>query len=113
MKKQLLAVLFGATLVLGACGGDKADDKDTSTDTGTSTETAAADGEAIYQANSCVSCHGGNLEGGAGPALDKVGGSLSEDEIHGIIVDGKPGMPAGIIEGEEATAVAKWLAEKK
>ncbi|WP_438316200.1 cytochrome c551 [Sporosarcina sp. FA9] len=111
MKKTLLAVLFGATLVLGACGGDKAVDKDTSTNTGT--ETASADGETIYKANSCVSCHGGNLEGGAGPALDKVGGHLSESEIHDIIVDGKPGMPGGIIKGDEATAVAKWLAEKK
>jgi len=111
--KKLLAVLFGATLVLGACGGDKADEKDTSTDTGTGTETAAADGEAIYQANSCVSCHGGNLEGGGGPALENVGGKYSEEEIHDIIENGVPGMPAGIIKGDEATAVAKWLAEKK
>ncbi|MCZ2257681.1 cytochrome c551 [Sporosarcina sp. G11-34] len=110
MKKKLLAVIFGATLVLGACGGggNKAKDEKPANEGATS----SIDAEAIVQ-KSCVSCHGGNLEGGMGPALDKIGGTLSEEEIHTVIVEGKGSMPAGIIKGEEADAVAKWLSEKK
>jgi len=110
LKKKLLAAMFGAVLVLGACGGgDKAKE-----DVGTtpSTETASVDAEAVVN-KSCVSCHGGNLEGGGAPAIDKIGATLSEEEIHTIIIEGQGGMPPGIIKGEEAEAVAKWLAEKK
>ncbi|EGQ27198.1 cytochrome c-553 [Sporosarcina newyorkensis 2681] len=115
MKNKLLATLFGAALVLGACGGgdDNAADKpaeDTNTNNGA--ETSNVDAEKVVQ-TSCVSCHGGNLEGGAGPALDKVGATHSEEEIHDIIINGKGAMPPGIIKGEEADAVAAWLAKKK
>ena len=50
MNKKLLALIFGAGLVLAACGGgdDNADtDTDTSTDSGTTTETASDDAEKI------------------------------------------------------------------
>lgn len=109
MKKKLLAAIFGATLILGACGGG--DDK---VDEGAAPEgeTSTVDAESTFQ-SSCVTCHGGNLEGGSGPALDKIGADLSESEIHDVIINGQGGMPGGIIKGEEADAVAKWLAEKK
>ncbi|MCA0993225.1 MULTISPECIES: c-type cytochrome [Bacillales] len=65
-------------------------------------------------AQNCASCHGENLGGGAGPALEAVGGKYSKDEILDIIKNGKGGgMPAGLIQGEEAEMVAAWLAEKK
>lgn len=108
MKSKLLAALFGATLVLGACGGgDKADD-------GGNGDTAAGiDADKVYQAN-CASCHGGNLEGrGSAPSLANAGSTHSEEEIHDIIQNGQGGMPPGLIQGEELEAVAKWLAEKK
>ena len=55
-----------------------------------------------------------NLEGAGGaPALADVGSRLSEEEIHDVIINGRPGMPGNLIKGEEAEAVAKWLAEKK
>ncbi|WP_342508914.1 cytochrome c551 [Sporosarcina sp. FSL K6-2383] len=109
MKSKLLAVMFGAVLVLGACGGDKAD---TSKDTGG--ETATADAEAIVN-KSCIACHGSNLEGqGNTPGLADIGARMSEEEIHTIIEKGTSGgMPPGLIKGDDATAVAKWLAEKK
>ncbi|ARF15116.1 cytochrome C551 [Sporosarcina sp. P12(2017)] len=113
MKNKLLATLFGAALVLGACGGgdDNAAPKDdAANDNGAAT--TDVDAEAVVQ-QSCASCHGGNLEGGAGPALDKAGATHSEEEIHDIIINGKGAMPPGIIQGEEADAVAAWLAEKK
>lgn len=110
MKSKLLAVVFGAVLVLGACGGNKADK---GTDTGTGNETASVDVEAVVQ-NSCIMCHGGNLEGqGGAPGLTDVGSRLSESEIHDVIVNGRGGMPAIKMSEEESTAVSKWLAEKK
>ena len=56
----------------------------------------------------------GILEGAGGaPALADVGSRLSEEEIHDVIINGRTGMPGNIIKGEDAEAVAKWLAEKK
>lgn len=109
MKSKLLAVVFGAVLVLGACGGDKAE-KAPATDGAT----ASVDAEAVVK-SSCIACHGGNLEGqGNTPGLADIGARMSEEEIHTIIEKGTPGgMPPGLIKGEEATAVAKWLSEKK
>lgn len=108
MKSKLLAVVFGAVLVLGACGGDKAEK---TPDTGG--QTASVDAEAVVK-SSCIACHGGNLEGmGSTPALADIGARMSEEEIHTIIEKGQGGMPGGLIKGEDATAVAKWLSEKK
>ncbi len=112
MKIKFLAIMFAAILVLGACGGNKANDADKGT-TGTGTETASVDPEKVVQ-TSCINCHGGNLEGkGGAPALAKVGDHMTEAEIHDVIVNGRGGMPPGIIKGAEADAVAKWLSEKK
>ncbi|WP_071460812.1 cytochrome c551 [Bacillus massilinigeriensis] len=102
MKKKLAAILMGTTLALAACGGsDEAGDSK-----------SAGDPEKLFN-QKCSSCHGGNLEGGAGPALDKVGAKLSQDEIEKIIKEGKGSMPAKQLEGEDASTVAKWLSEKK
>jgi biotin synthase-like enzyme len=38
---------------------------------------------------------------------------ISKEEILDIIENGKGGMPAGILKGEDAEAVASWLADKK
>ncbi|AQU80059.1 cytochrome c551 [Planococcus faecalis] len=112
MKKQLMVMLFGATLVLGACGGEDTSEPDAPADSG-GEETAAVDAEQVVQQN-CISCHGENLEGaGNFPALNDVGSRLSEEEIHSVIENGQGAMPAGLIEGEEADAVAKYLAEMK
>ena len=112
MKTKFLAIMLGAVLVLGACGGDKAKEEDKGT-TDTGTDTASVDAEQVVQ-TSCITCHGGNLEGmGNAPALAKVGDHMSETEIHDVIVNGRGSMPPGIIKGAEAEAVAQWLAEKK
>lgn len=124
-KKSVLALMLGSSIVLAACGGGDDAAEDTTddatveeteteapaTDEGTE-ETTASAGEEVYQ-QSCLSCHGGNLEGGFGPALDKAGAEYSKDEILDIIHNGKGQMPPNVVEGEEAEAVAAWLAEKK
>jgi cytochrome c550 len=76
-------------------------------------EKAAMDPEAIFKQN-CSSCHGQNLEGNVGPALDKIGGKYSAEEVSGIVKNGKgSGMPAGLVKGEEAKILVDWLAKKK
>ncbi len=120
MKKWLLAVLFGAVLVLGACGGgddtteEPADSGDTgteeSTDDGGAVDTAA--GEEVYQAN-CAMCHGADLSGGAGPGLESAGSNYSPEEIEDIIVNGKGSMPAQDVSGDDLDALVSWLSEQK
>ena len=104
MKKKLLALLMGTSLALAACGGggDEAGGGDT----------AGADPEKLYN-QKCSSCHGGNLEGSVGPKLSDVGSRLSQDEIESVIANGQGSMPKGLLEGDDASAVAEWLANKK
>lgn len=63
----------------------------------------------ILEDNTCLSCHGANLEGGSGPAL--VGTALSEDEIMDIAVNGIGSMPAGLFQGtdEELQQMAEYI----
>lgn len=102
--------MMGVTLsiILAACGGGNADK-----DNGGNGGTTAIDAEALVN-KSCIGCHGDNLEGrGNAPELANIGSKLSEDEILDAIENGRPGMTAGLYKGEEAEAIAKWLADKK
>lgn len=114
MKRKLFAFLMGSALVFGlaACGGDDNAGEDTGTDNGNGGATTAANGEEVFKQN-CAACHGQDLTGGVGPNLTDVGSRLSQDEIEGIIENGKGAMRAGIVEGADKEAVASWLAEKK
>lgn len=120
MKKWLMAVLFGTMLVLAACGGGGATNEDKSEPADEGTEEPAEDGGAVdtaaaedaYKA-SCASCHGQDLSGGAGPTLEKVGADYTAADIEEIIANGKGSMPGGLLSGDDATAVAEWLAEHK
>lgn len=115
MKKVLLTAVFGSALFLAACGGgdDKADDATKDTDTGSETSSVdVGEGEKIAK-QKCISCHGGDLTGGSAPAIDKIGGTLKEDEILDILENGKGGMPKGIVSGQDAENVAAWLATQE
>ncbi|WP_312475779.1 c-type cytochrome [Neobacillus sp.] len=59
-----------------------------------------SDGYKIASDNTCITCHGDNLQGGPGaPSL--IGTGLSADEVAKIAKDGKGGkMPAGIFKGD-------------
>ena len=109
MKKWLLAILFGSVLVLGACGGGD-DNTGENNDSGTVETTA---GEVAYK-DSCLGCHGGDLQGGSGPALDKAGATYSAEDIENIIANGKGNMqPQTGVSDEDRAEIAGWLAEKK
>lgn len=116
MRKTLLLIgLFVLALVLVACGNEPEDNggNDAGSDEAQPEETEdSGDGEEVYQ-ESCASCHGDDLEGENGPALDTIGADMSKDEILDQIEEGGDGMPAEIVEGDEADAVAEWLAEKE
>ncbi len=108
-----------SVILLSACGsGSNAPQNQGSApptgESGTTTEgqTAKVDAATVYQTN-CASCHGQNLEGNVGPALNHIGATLSKDQILSTIKNGKGIMPANIIQGEEADAVASWLEGKK
>ncbi|RFU63929.1 cytochrome c551 [Peribacillus glennii] len=112
MKKKLLALLMGTSLLLAACGGGEEENADNDS-ANNETTTADAGDEAKTYENKCSSCHGQNLEGGVGPDLTKVGSKHSKEDIEKIIANGQGQMPAGLLQGEEASQVAAWLAEKK
>ncbi|WP_026689218.1 c-type cytochrome [Alteribacter aurantiacus] len=63
-------------------------------------------GEHVYEQN-CLSCHGGDLGGGSGPALND--GSYSAEDIITAIEEGPGTMPDGLVGGEEAEAVAEYI----
>jgi cytochrome c551 len=104
MKLKLSALLLGTSIILGACSSGEEEEA-----TG---ETTTADAETITQ-QSCIGCHGQNLGGGSAPPLTEVGAKYSKDEIKDILINGKGGMPSGLLDDAKAEVVAQWLAEKK
>lgn len=69
-----------------------------------------SDGYKILEANTCTSCHGGDLAGsGPNPALIDTG--LTPEEIADIAKNGKGSMPPGIFKGtdEELQAMADYI----
>lgn len=118
MKRLLLGfglVVF-STFLLTACGSGNnpaPNQGGTTSQTGESGKTnTGVDAAAVFQTN-CASCHGQNLEGSVGPALNHIGATLTKEQILSTIQNGKGIMPANIIQGEDAKAVAEWLSEKK
>ncbi|CAM3889144.1 c-type cytochrome [Alkalicoccus chagannorensis] len=115
--KKIAAGLFGTALLLAACGdngnNDPADDPaDNNANNNTNNEAAddsydLANGEEMYMGE-CASCHGENLDGGTGPALD----GYSFDEVLSAIQEGPGSMPADLVEGEDAEDVAAWVEDQ-
>ncbi|QZT35475.1 cytochrome c [Caldalkalibacillus thermarum TA2.A1] len=64
-----------------------------------------AEGEAVVQ-QSCVSCHGENLEGGMGPSLHGITEKYTREELYDILVNGIGSMPAGTARGHEEEVIA-------
>lgn len=102
MRKWLLAIVFGSVLVLGACGGDDGGD-DATSDDGES-ESVTAEVEELVKDN-CASCHSGDF------GLTPGDTGFSEDELVDIIKDGIGDMPSIDVSDDEATEIAKYLAD--
>lgn len=79
-----------------------------------SADSAEARGKELFRQN-CASCHtlaAVNARGVAGPNLDQLG-VINEQRVLNAIRVGGSGqdlMPAGLLEGEEAQAVASFVA---
>jgi cytochrome c551 len=69
------------------------------------------DGEGLYKL-SCLSCHGENLEGLAGPPVTNMKVKYSEEDMIKLLNDGVGMMPGGLLSEAEAKTVSKWLLEK-
>ena len=71
------------------------------------------DGKELFR-QTCASCHtlaAANARGVTGPDLDEIG-EMTEDRVLGAIRVGGTGqkrMPAALLEGEDAEAVAKYI----
>lgn len=70
--------------------------------------------QALFK-QSCTSCHGVDLEGDFGPNLQKIGGSMTKEQITTQIANGGDAMPSfnKKLKAEEIEALAVWLAAKK
>jgi len=72
------------------------------------------DGQAVFESK-CVACHGADLSGGVGKALNagSSAASASDEELIGIITNGVPGtaMPAwgDQLSGDEITEVLAYI----
>lgn len=124
LRKSLFASVLILSLGVAGCSGDEESSKEndavenetTEVNDSTENETTVVNdkGQEIYN-QKCANCHGQNLEGIVGPALATTGSKYSEEQLLDIILNGikQTTMPGGIIEGEDAEAVAQWLAQQK
>lgn len=108
MKKKILALVMGTSLVLAACGGA---DESAENDTNTGNETTTTAGAPELYKNNCAACHGQDLAGIPGNDLNNTG--LTKEEIEKVIHEGQGAMPGGLLNDEEASQVAEWLTTKK
>lgn len=75
----------------------------------------AEEGKLLFRQR-CASCHNldaVNARGVTGPDLDEIG-TLTPEKVEDAIENGGTGqmrMPAGVLEGEEAAAVATYVSE--
>lgn len=100
----LAAVLLAAGLA--ACGNG-------SPSSGGGKNTASGGDAEKLADQKCSACHGDQLQGNVGPNLQHIGSKLSEKQILNVIENGKGDMPKGLLKGDDAQKVAKWLSKKK
>ena len=105
MKKKWLIVIGSVFLMIliAACGSGE---KNTATSGSQSGESSLINvGKETY-AKSCLHCHGNDLKGKSGPALDNM--NLTKQQIIDIIENGQGTMPGGLAKGKEE-AIAEYL----
>lgn len=73
-----------------------------------SANTGEFDAETVAQ-QKCISCHGENLAGGMGPALNSQ--TSSAEQLHDAIKDGVPGtaMPGGLVPDDNIDEMVDYI----
>ncbi|QDI89790.1 cytochrome c [Salicibibacter halophilus] len=105
----LLIAVAGISLmlILSFVGlGDPAGEEEEGEENGNGEEEAVDVGVELYEEN-CLSCHGENMEGDSGPAIE----GQSADEVMTAIEEGPGSMPEDLVTGEDAEAVAEYVEE--
>jgi cytochrome c551 len=110
-----LFVIASAALIAAGCGGsDSSSDSSSESASGSGTETTQAtdlpEGGQTF-VKTCGGCHtlsDAGTSGAVGPKLD--GANLQKAAVLDILKNGKGSMPSGLVTGEEAEAVADYVA---
>ena len=95
-NKYIFAKLIIFSIFFAACGNE--------------TVAELTTGEEVYEAR-CSACHGANLEGRVGPALDAKSSSSSMPDPYWVqtITKGKGSMPAQRLTDNEVTMVIEYI----
>lgn len=99
---RLPLLLTAAVFLFAGCGGN---------DGGSSTEDPNRPPNELF-AGACGSCHtlaAADTDGSFGPNLDDL--APDEARVSAAIADGPGSMPAGLLDGAAAEAVAVYVAE--
>jgi mono/diheme cytochrome c family protein len=111
MTRIRAALVAGALAVaLAGCGGDDENGGGESATPAPGGETAAASGEELFNQR-CASCHtlaAAGADGAVGPNLDDIKPDAAR--VEAAIANAPGVMPPDLAEGEEAKAIAEYVA---
>ncbi|GGG85813.1 cytochrome c-550 [Paenibacillus radicis (ex Gao et al. 2016)] len=114
-KNGFVICLLAGVLLLSACGAPGANNTDATKTSSNGEQSAGPSDEQLIYKKKCISCHGVDLQGRAGPSLQNVGSRLTEEEIFDIVANGRKGMPKfeKRLSEEEIHNLSRWLSEMK
>jgi cytochrome c551 len=123
IKVWLLTAAMITMLSLAACGASKDMPNNrkpspaVSSTPSPETNPAYIKAAELFEKNKCISCHGVDLAGRVGPKtnLQKVGATMTPEQITAQIRDGGGGMPAyqSKLTADEIHLLTDWLSSKK
>jgi cytochrome c551 len=106
-RRVCAAITIASSIALAACGGS---DGKSSTSSGGGSG-GSIDAKQLF-VQSCAGCHSmkaAGSNGTMGPSMDDL--APSKESVLRQIKMGGGGMPADLLKGAEAEAVAAWVAE--
>jgi mono/diheme cytochrome c family protein len=113
LRHALALALAAPALALGACGGGDDGGGDTAAPPaeGGNGQAAAGDGRQLFT-QTCGGCHtlaDAGTQGSFGPSLDER--DPDRETVLNAIANGPGAMPANLLQGPSAEAVADYVAE--
>ncbi|MFC5406072.1 c-type cytochrome [Cohnella soli] len=110
----ILACVFGLYLIVYSLPAKQTPEQPSATFKVPDTPVDADAAMQQYKSN-CIACHGDSLQGGMGPNLTKVGGTMTKEQIFKQIAKGGGGMPSfeQKLTKEQIVDVTNWLSAMK